>query len=381
MLITQNVYSQKKTMPFVKWQTVAKLQNKDYTPSIGFAGTINGFTNTVLIVAGGANFPDKMPWEQGKKHYSKSVQILQKVGSAWQWSKNNSEELPEPIAYCGNTVTTLGIVYAGGENENGLSDKAYLLNWNIDKNKLIIKSLPNLPKAISNITLTSIGNVVYAVGGDFKESSSDQFLRIDLEGTNPKWETLPHLPIALANSTTIAQQKGVDHFIYVVGGRTKNKNGISDLHHSTYAFDIKNKVWKSMAPISDGKQITNLSAAAGIAIGEHYILIAGGDNGKVFHQIEVYLNQISNAQTEAEKTKLTVDKNKLVINHQGFYRGILVYNTLTNRWIKIGELPFLTPVTTTATKDGNSIILANGEIKPGIRTPDINIGEFNLHKL
>ena len=61
-------------------------------------------------------------------------------------------------------------------------------------------------------------------------------------------------------------------------------------------------------------------------------------------------------------------------NHGGFYKGILLYNTLTDSWSKIGELPFLAHVTTTATMWNNEIVLSNGEIKPGIRTPDVMLG-------
>ncbi len=376
MLITETALAQKRSTTQVKWTTIAQLPNADGKPSFGFAGAINGFYNEALIVAGGANFPDKMPWEQGKKHYSKQIQVLQKLGGNWQWNSHVKVELPEAIAYCGNTVTPLGIVYAGGENEQGLSNKAYLLKWDPTTHKITTKNLPNLPIAVSNLGLTSIGNTVYAVGGDELTNSVNQFLYIDLKSTEPKWITLPHLPVALANAVVVAQYKGNEMFVYVIGGRSKNKNGISDLHHSTFAFDTKLRSWKSLASISNGKNTTNLSAAAGIAMGKNHILIPGSDDGKVFHQIELYLHQISLAKTEADRAILIAKKNELVIQHKGFNKGVLWYNTLTNKWIKISELPFLAPVTTTATKYGNLIILSNGEIKPGIRTPYIMLGEL-----
>ncbi len=371
MLITENVFSQIENIPEVKWANIAQLHNANGTPSLGFAGAINGFSNHALIVAGGANFPDKMPWEQGKKQYSKEINILKKTDKNWEWNTKCKTELPEPIAYCGNTVTPMGIVYAGGENETGLSNRTYLLTWIEGKNCLEIKQLPNLPVAVSNIMLTSIGNVVYAVGGDEKTTSSNQFLYLNLWSKSPTWKQLPNLPIALANAAVIANE----NIIYVIGGRCKTNNGISDLHNSTFAFDLKNNSWRKRASIG-----TNLSAAAAVALGKDHILILGGDNGVVFHQIEVYLNRITLAKTEAERERLTAAKNKLVIHHKGFYKGILLYNILTNTWTKIGELPFLAPVTTTATKFNNDIILSNGEIKPGIRTPNVMLGKVKKFK-
>ena len=374
IMSTTDAFSQKTDVNHVEWKTAAQLQNPDGSLSLGFAGAINGVSNDVLLVTGGANFPDKMPWEGGKKSYSKTIHLLEKCGDKYSWIKVVKTELSESIAYCGTTTTDLGVVYVGGENENGLSNKSYILKWNAAKKEVEIKSLPNFPFAIANIALTQIDNVVYAVGGDEATKSSDYFASLDLNDTNSEWKALPKLPLALANSVVIAQkgQNGIG--IYVVGGRTKTASGISDLHHTTFVFDVKTQQWKNAAAISDGKNTTNFSAGAGVAVGKHSIVIVGGDNGAIFHQIETYLSQIAQAESPEQKTELIAKKNKLVTNHPGFYSGILLYNTLTDQWKKIGELPFLPHVTTPAVLWDKKIILSNGEIKPGIRTPNIMVG-------
>lgn len=363
-------FSQKTKITNVEWKKAAQLQNADGNLSLGFAGPINGISNNVLIVAGGANFPDKMPWEGGKKHYSNEIHVLEKAGDDFHWNKKAKNTLPEPIAYPGNVSTNSGIVSVGGENENGLSNKAYLLNWNTDKNEVETKSLPNFPIAITNIALTHLENIVYAIGGDEAKQSSDLVFTLDLNAEKPKWKLLTKLPFALANSVSVIQ----NNTIYIIGGRTKTPSGISDLHNTTLAFDLKKQTWETKANISDGKQTTNFSAGAGVAIGKEYILILGGDNGTTFHKIETYLSQIANATSEEEKAKLIAEKNILNTTHKGFYNDILLYNTHTNKWSKIGELPFLAHVTTTATLWNDKIVLSNGEIKPGIRTPDVMLG-------
>lgn len=374
IMSTTDTLSQKKAVNHIEWKKAAQLQNADGSVSLGFAGAINGITNDVLIVSGGANFQDKMPWEGGKKHYSKEIHVLQKCNNTYSWNKEVQSTLPEPIAYCGSTSTDLGVVYVGGENENGLSNKAFILKWNASKNEVEIKSLPNFPVAITNIGLTHIGNVVYAIGGDEATKSSNDFLSLDLNSKNPEWKTLPKLPIALANSVTVVQKDKNGTNIYVIGGRTKTPSGISDLHNTTFVFNIKKQIWESRANISDGKNTTNFSAGAGVAIGNHSIVIVGGDNGETFHKIETYLSQIAKTDSPEEKAKLAAEKNKLNTNHEGFYKGILVYDTRTDSWSTIGELPFLAHVTTTATLWNDEIVLSNGEVKPGIRTPDVMLG-------
>ncbi|MEC5165401.1 N-acetylneuraminate epimerase [Flavobacterium sp. PL11] len=375
-MATTDAFSQKKEVKNVKWKTATQLENADGSLSLGFAGSINGISNDALVVTGGANFPDKMPWEGGKKYYSKTIHILKKCTDEFSWIIEVRGELPEPIAYCGSTTASLGVVYVGGENENGLSNRSYLLNWNKDKKQTEVTVLPDYPIAAANISLAQNNNVIYAIGGDEAAKSSDLFASLDLKEANPKWKILPTLPMALANAVVIAQQGKNGMNIYVIGGRTKTASGISDLHNTTFIFDLKKQAWETAATISDGKKNMNFSAGAGVAVGAHSLLIIGGDDGVIFHQIETYLSQIANAKSEQEKADLIAKKNQLVINHQGFYNGVLLYNTIENTWSKIDELPFLPHVTSPAVLWDKKIILSSGEIKPGVRTPNIMLGSI-----
>lgn len=371
MLIT-SCAAQKAPFTDITWTIAATVQNPDGSPAPGYAGAINAINNNVLLIAGGANFPDKMPWEGGRKYYSNEVHVLEKSGDKYTWVEGPRFKLPEAIAYCGNTSTDLGIVYAGGENENGHSAAAGLLIWNAEARKLSVKQLPKLPQALTNVGLTAINNVVYLAGGDLADASSNALYRLDLNKSTGVWETLKPLPISLANALVVAQQGKV----YVIGGRSKMASGISDLHNSNYVYDPATDQWSSLADISDGTNITNLSAGAGLSLGENYILVTGSDNGKVFHKIETHLAEIASATGSTEKAQLTAIKNAILINHKGFDRNILLYDIPKNKWSKVGELPFPAQVTTTATKWGEDIVLSNGEVKPGLRTPEVMIGKF-----
>ncbi|MGN6266400.1 MAG: hypothetical protein ACTHM5_12035 [Ginsengibacter sp.] len=374
-LITFNSIAQKPVLT-LSWEKIASFPDAgDAKTSLGFAGAINGVNNDVLIVAGGSNFPDKLPWKGGKKVYYDRIFVLEKKGNKYCWNKKVKSVLPEPVAYCGNTSTSSGIVYVGGENQNGISDKCFLLNWNKDENAVVVKSLPSLPLALTNVAVTNMDDVVYAVGGDEQKNSSGAFFRLDLKDKNLHWERLLDFPIPLANATAVAQNSKSGRKIFVIGGRSKTSSGISDLHHTTFAFDLENQKWEKCADISDGKIITNLSAASGVPLDQNKILITGFDNGKIFHRIETMIAKIAQAKTPEEKQKLTGEKNNLSIYHKGFDKSLLFYDTNSDAWTKIGELPFPAHVTTTDVKWGDKIIISNGEIKPGVRTPDVWLGE------
>lgn len=381
MLFPSQASAQENNVPDINWKLAAELPpSAGQSKSLGFAGAINGVSNDVLIIAGGANFPNGSPWEGGKKYYSNEIFVLERKGNKFVWNEKIKDTLPEPIAYCGNTSTAKGTVYIGGENTNGISNKCFLLNWNSVKNCIDIRPLPNLPVALTNVAATNIGNVIYAAGGDEAKNSSNSFLSLNLNEENPKWKTLPALPIALANATAIAQNGNGGKEIFIIGGRTKTPSGISELHNTVFAFDIQKDKWEQRADIAERKNTTNLSAACGVALDNNDILIAGFDNGQVFHQIESYISQISLAKTDEEKEKLTKEKNSSSIHHKGFDKRILLYNTISNTWTKIGELPFPAHVTTTAVKWGNDIVISNGEIKPGVRTSNVMIGEVSKEK-
>ncbi len=374
MLLNTASCAQNPALEAIEWKRLATLPQENGNPSIGVAGAINAVYGSSFMVAGGANFPDKMPWEGGRKYYSDNIQILQKQNGEYSWNKELKVKLPEPIAYCGMTSTPQGIVYAGGENDNGLSDKTFLLKISPSGKEVEIRSLASLPLPLTNIALLSIGNTVYALGGDGLTNSSSMFLSLDLDTESPVWKQLPPLPKALANTVAIAQEGPEGINIYVVGGRSKNPSGISDLHSGLYVYSLNNKSWTRGADISDGKQISNFSAGTGVSIAKRYLLIMGGDNGVIFHRIESYLAEIANAGSAEQKAELIAAKNKLITEHKGFYKGILVYDTHQNTWSKIGELPFPAKVTTTAAKWGEEVILSNGEIKPGVRDPSIFLG-------
>ena len=65
--MTSTAQIKKKGEVSIKWKIAAELPaSNGQSKSLGFAGPINGVNNNVLVVAGGANFPDGLPWEGGK---------------------------------------------------------------------------------------------------------------------------------------------------------------------------------------------------------------------------------------------------------------------------------------------------------------------------
>ncbi|MEP7376892.1 MAG: kelch repeat-containing protein [Chitinophagaceae bacterium] len=378
MFFTVSTYAQKAGDNAMRWKTAAELPPLNgQAKSLGFAGPVTGITGNKLIIAGGANFPDSMPWLGGKKKYYDEVYILQKrAGNKFSWLVTKPLHLKQKLAYSGNITTPDGIVCVGGETDTGHTREVFLLRWDDVKKDIIIKELPSLPVGLANTAVTNTGKTIYVAGGEDGQKASDAFFELDMSVPSPQWKVLLALPIAMSHSVAVTQSNGENQCVYVIGGRTKAASGLSDLHNTVFCYNPKKNSWKQLSSISDGQETTNMSAATAVAFGETCILLMGGDKGNIFHKIETFNINIAAAKTTEEKERLQAEKIQLLNNHPGFSRDVLAYNTAKDCWEKIGELPGFGPVTTTAVKWNDEIFIPSGEIKPGVRTPQILKAKF-----
>lgn len=108
-----------------KWNTLSPLPD-----SIGVAGAFVGQHNGVLIVAGGANFPDNPPWKSGEKVYHDQIYVLEKKNGNYQWYGSGQLVLPHPLAYGVSISTNRGIICIGGTDGEKVYNEVFILKWN-----------------------------------------------------------------------------------------------------------------------------------------------------------------------------------------------------------------------------------------------------------
>jgi len=368
MFFTVSAHAQKAKGKAMQWKIAAQLPALNGQPkSLGFAGPVAGVHRNLLVIAGGANFPDAMPWKGGKKKYYDDVFVYVKNKKTIALYKKTFK-LPSSIAYSANCSTPQGIIYAGGENEKGISNKVFLLQWDAGNMTIVTRNLPDLPVAVTNAAAACHDNVVYIAGGETAGGASDQFYCFDINNMAAGWKTLPAIPKPVSHTVLIAQSNADHASIYLTGGRRKDTNGLSDLYSSVFEFDILKNQWKEKASLPYA-----LSAGTGIAAGSSNILIFGGDKGETFHKTEKFIAAINSEQDDRKKTDLIQQKNKLQSSHPGFSKEILMYDAESDEWSVVGCIPFDSPVTTSAVIWENKVIIPSGEIRAGVRTPQILI--------
>lgn len=324
----------------LKWNGLPDLPNE-----LGVAGPFVGVHGGVLIVAGGANFP-KPVWDNSKI-WLDEVWVLREVNSGMRWVSGN--KLPRPLAYGASVSTPEGVICIGGNDMNESYRDVFRLQWDAVLERITIQELPPLPSPCVYGQATLIGNLIYVAGGQSGlklESAMNNFWSLDLSHRNDpnefRWRELQSMPTQpRAFNITTCQYDGHEDCVYVIGGRQQVGDGVRFL----------NDIWKFKPSTQSWRRCTdvprNLAAGSGIGFGRSEIFVLGGDDGLLFTKTEELKDQ-----------------------HPGFRREALAYNTIIDTWSSAGATP-QNQVTTIPVIWNNRMIIANGEVRPRVRTPAI----------
>lgn len=346
------------------WHLAGQLPPVDGASNPGVAGAVIGTNNNVLFVAGGANFPDQLPWKGGKKSFHQKIYLFGLHNNEWKAFKTNAV-MPIPIAYAANCTTSKGIIAAGGENEKGLLSTVYLITCDPKTFSVAITSLPSLPVPTTNASAVSIHESIYVLGGETSQGTTSDCWKLNLSKLNNGWEKIASLPAPRSFACAEVSLTDNEYSIFFMGGRNKTMNGISQFSKAIFTYDPATNLWKESNLLPYG-----ISAGTSIALHNQGLLLFGGDTGSRFTLVEQKIQEIEKAVGE-EKEALIQQKNELLASHPGFSNEILFYHVASGEISTLGKLPFQTPVTTTALMVNNQIIIPSGEIRAGVRTPNI----------
>src|SRR4051812_16523557 len=137
----------------LEWSRLPALPDRE-----GFAAMFAGVSGDALLVAGGANFPEKRPWEGGTKVWYDNVWALEKPDGTWRKAGN----LPKPLAYGVSATWRNELVCIGGSNADG--HHADVFSLRLGSFGVIIKHYASLPKPCANLCGALVGNIMYAAG-------------------------------------------------------------------------------------------------------------------------------------------------------------------------------------------------------------------------
>ncbi len=354
---------------------------------IGVAGPFAGVHNDALIVAGGANFPEGLPWNKREdgtsppKVYHDDIFVLVKDGDSHKWIVAETK-LPGPIGYGVSISTPNGVLCIGGEWKTApdaegkqtmyRSDKVYRLLWDADaKGVAVDESLPLLPDPATAQAGALIGDTVYVTCGDLGAGATTVLWALNLNDPTA-WELLPDCPgPARVLPIAAAQHDGSGTELFLFSGRRPYDGGTEYLT-DTWSYDPGARAWERRADIVVGGQPRCVMAGTGVANGANHVLVFGGANGRLFqklaHDFPAAIAAATEAGDAAQAAAVEAEKLGILNDHPGFSRDVLAYHAITDTWAKVGTIDGDSPVTTAAVRWGKSIVIPSGEKSPGIRT-------------
>jgi len=350
------------------WGTLTWDQLSDLPDREGFAGVFSGVVKEgneeFLVVAGGANFPEGRPWEGGKKIYYDTVYVLPlKEGGEWRVS---DLKLPAKIGYGMSVSLESGTSwFMGGKNdEGGVADV-----WEVAMSggKLSFEEKASLPLAIAEGVAGVVGDEILVGAG----TNGDETVRMLYRFNETEWSEVGWPEEARGRMYAVGGVK--DGKMYLFGGRDL-ASGEEEKDDRIFGLDFLKDCWE--LNVADGKwnRLADLpeakSAAPSMAVpvGASSLLMLGGVS------VDFLREQVA-ARPEI---------NGQGMEHPGFPASILSYNTVTDRWAEAGDLPLngnFSPVTTPVVFWDGKVILPTGEIKPGVRSPQVLIAEVGGSKL
>ncbi|WP_368887955.1 N-acetylneuraminate epimerase [Proteus columbae] len=232
------------------------------------------------------------------------------------------------------------------------------------------EKLPNLPVTFKSGAGTINKNVIYIGLG----TAGKSWYKLDLNNQTKQWEKIADFP---GTQRDQAIALALNNDIYVFGGAGKENKESETISALTevYRYLPEENKWEKV----NTRAPYGLVGHAGININNHEAIILGGVNQQIFDGYFVDLNRTK--ENGSENKKVISDYFNKPAEGYFFNRNIMEYNAESNQWRLLGVMPFNGTAGSALAYDGNKITLINGEIKPGLRTSEVQTATFKNNQL
>lgn len=322
-----------KPPPSSQWSQLAPLPDR-----LGVAGAFAGVSGGALIVAGGANFPDKMPWDGGRKVWHDTVFALSETNGAWRVAGR----LPRPLGYGVSATLNGGVLCVGGSDAERHYAEAFQLH--LRDGRIEITALPSLPAPLANAAGAVVGDTVFVIGGSAapgEESASRQCFTLNLAWTALAWRELEPLP---GKARILPVAAAFDGAFYVMGGAAVEP--VNGKVKRVYLRDA----WRHR-PGSGWERLPDLpkpcvAAPSPAPAAGSRIYLLGGDDGS-----------LAGFQPVAQ--------------HPGFPKSALIFEVGRDAWEVVNDTLPVSRATTPVTEWRGRFVMPSGEARPGVRSPEV----------
>ena len=300
----------------------------------GVSAPFCGVVGDVLVVAGGANFPDKSLLEGGAKRVY--ADIWAHVAGDWV----HAGVLPDSTAYGATFAVDDALILAGGNVCGVTTDKVYELK--LQDGSAVLRALPPLPVPMEQAGWTRDGDKLYLVGG------------VGTTGVYAcaigayEWTKVADLPEPLVQPVAFASGGK----LYVWGGFNPETLEVSDK-----GIVLDGGAWSATAPIPDNGTFVG---ATGATLPDGRLAVVGGVNRAIF----------ARALHNTPEDRIPY-LSKEPAEYQ-FRQAVYTFDPAAGTWARPGSVPACALAGPGVAAFGaNALYVAGGELKPGVRSPKI----------
>lgn len=325
----------------------------------GVSACYVGALGSKLIMAGGCNFPDVPASEGGKKKFYKGIYAADiTADSVLNWRKVG--ELPLASAYGVAAAYNDLLICAGGTDGTRSLTDVFSIRLKEDGSSAIIDSLPSLPEPLDNFCGTVTGRFLLLAGGNRKGVPSNTFWCLDLENTDAGWAELPSFPGEARTQAVCAAEAQDDGYrFYIWGGFAAASAGNeASLSTDGYCYSSDTKQWTAVAaPCDENGEALSVGGGTAVTVDNRWVLCTGGVNKDIF------------------LSALRAPVEGYMLHEPEWYKfndRLMVYDMKKDAWNTVIRSSHLARAGAVLVSGGNdSFYNINGELKPGIRTPEI----------
>lgn len=335
----------------------------------GTSGAYGGLLGDRLIMGGGCNFPGVSNVDGGKKQYYSSFYAV-RDGKAVRIA-----QMPSPRGYGASVVDESGekLFFIGGTDDHLLYPAVFEVR--IEDGEPVMERIEHgLPFGWAEGGAALDGHVLYLAGGwEEKGKPLTDVVSLDLlSGAFERVATLPGGEGRIQPGVFISGGK-----LYLFGGNNPSDGTRpSKIHDTAYALDLKTREWKGLPEprLADGSLMPFVGTAVSKAPLSGEVYAAGGVNAEIFNAAVLREYHQGNAP-ESEKPRYAELRREYLTHDPSWYRFsplLMRFNLETETWEELLSDPAIaTAGAVLATGTKGRLCLIGGELKPGIRTPDI----------
>ncbi|QLB12414.1 N-acetylneuraminate epimerase [Bisgaardia hudsonensis] len=219
---------------------------------------------------------------------------------------------------------------------------------------------PDLPVGIKGGSGALIGDTVYVGLG----SGGDKFFSLNLKEKDAQWQELPAFPGGPRNQPVAA---GVDGKLYVFGGFQKTEVANNQIINDVHVYNPEDNSWSKVDTRSPR---TAVGASSVTKDGKIYFV--GGVNEEIWNGL---FQALTAAGDDKAKQKDILDPYFNMRAQDFFFSSeIASYEPMKNSWRNEGYFPYQGRAGAALGLKGDKLLVVNGEIKAGLRTPTTELG-------